>query len=106
MIALGAVEFEAEFAGHINPDRHFLLFPRRRIGIGQALDDLPPDEVTEQVRFGGFGDVLQVIDVPVAQGVEHEGTVVLEGEEVHYFFRRREAGWGGGRRRTLSRRSM
>src|SRR5450756_997748 len=60
VIALGAVKFEAEFAGQINPDRHFLFLARRGIGCGQALDDLPPDEVTEQVRLGGFGDVLQV----------------------------------------------
>src|ERR1019366_8161748 len=47
VIALGAVEFEAEFAGQINPDRHFFLFSRRGVGFGQALDNLPPDEMTE-----------------------------------------------------------
>src|SRR5512140_2109560 len=51
VIALGAVELEAEFAGQINPDRHFLLFAWRGIGISQALDDLPADEVAEQVGF-------------------------------------------------------
>ena len=29
VIALGAVKFEAEFAGQINPDRHFLFLARR-----------------------------------------------------------------------------
>ena len=41
VIALGAVELEREFAGEVNPDRHFLLFPRLRTGFGQTLDDLP-----------------------------------------------------------------
>jgi hypothetical protein len=27
------------------------------------LDDLPPDEVPEQIGFGGFRDLLQVIDL-------------------------------------------
>jgi len=105
VIALGTVEFEAEFAGQVNPHRDFLLFPWRGIGFGQSLDDLPPDEVTEQVGFGTFGDVLQVIDVAMAQSVQHEGPVVLKADEVHYFLRRRAAGWGGGSWRAVSRRS-
>jgi len=44
------------------------------------LDDLPPDEVTEQVRLGGFRDVLQTVDLALAQGVQHEGAVVMEGK--------------------------
>ena len=84
VIALGAVKLEAEFAGQVNPDRHFFLFPRRGISFGQALDDLPPDEVTEQVGLGGLGDVLQIVDLALAQSVQHEGAVVGEGDEVHF----------------------
>ena len=51
--------------------------------------------MAEQVGFGGFRDVLQVIDVALAQSFQHEGTVVLKRDEVHYLFRRREAGLGG-----------
>ena len=40
MIALGAVQFEAKFAGQVDPDRHLLFFPWRGISFGQALDDL------------------------------------------------------------------
>src|SRR5664279_3660696 len=84
VIALGAVKFEAEFAGQVNPDRLFLFLPRRGIGFGQTLDDLPLDEVTEQVRLGGFGDVLQVVDLALAQSLQHEGAVEVEGNEVHF----------------------
>ena len=84
VIALGAVKFETEFAGQINPHRHFLFLPRCGIGVGQALDDLPPDEVTEQVGLGGFGDVLQIVDLALAQSVQHEAAVVGKGDEVHF----------------------
>jgi hypothetical protein len=77
VIALGAVELETEFAGQVNPDRHLLLFSGRGIAFCQALDDLSPDEVTEQIRFGGFRDVLQAIEVALAQSVQHEGAVVF-----------------------------
>src|SRR5579859_110698 len=85
VIALGAVQLEAQLAREVNPDRHLLFFPRRGIGFSQALDDLAPDEVTEQVRFGGFRDVLQVIDVTVAQGVQYEGSIVLKRDQIHLF---------------------
>ena len=106
VIALGAVELESQFAGQVNPDRHFFLFPRGGIGFSQALDNLPPNEVAEQVRLGGFGDMLQTVDLTLAQSVQHEAAVVLESQEVHYFLRRRAAGLGGGRRRAFSKRSM
>src|ERR1700687_1042981 len=85
VIALGAVQLEAELAREVDPDRRLLFFPRRRIGFGQALDDLAPDEVTEQVRFGGFRDVLQVIDVTVEQSVQYERSIVLERDQIHSF---------------------
>jgi hypothetical protein len=105
MIALGTVEFEREFAGQVNPDWHFLFLAWGGIGLGQAFDDLPPDEMTEQIGLGSFRDVLQIIDVALAQSFQHEGTIVLKRDQVHYFFRRRQAGLGGGRSKAVSRRS-
>jgi hypothetical protein len=63
VIALGTLELESELAGPVNPDPDLLFFPRCGIGFRQALDDLPPDEVPEQIGFGGFRDLLQVIDL-------------------------------------------
>ena len=53
-------------------------------GICQALDNLPPDEVTKEVRLGGFRDVFQIVDLALAQSVQHEGAVVVEGDEIHF----------------------
>jgi hypothetical protein len=47
------------------------------------LDNLPPDEVTEEVRLGGFRDVFQIVDLALAQSVEHEIAVVVKGDEIH-----------------------
>ena len=106
VIALSTVELETEFAGQVNPNRHLLLFSWRGIGFRQALDDLSPDEVAEQIRFGSFRDVLQVIEVAVAQSVQHERAVVLKSERGPLFSPPTGSRWGGGRRRVFSKRSM
>jgi len=106
VIALGAVELEAELTGDVQPDRHFLFPPRRGIASGQPPQDLPLDQLAEEVGLDGFGDRLQIIDLAPAEGLHDETTIVFEGQQVHYRFRLFETGRGGGSRRAFSSRSM
>ena len=106
VVALGAVQLEAEFAGQVEPDGDFLLFPRGGVVLGQTVQHIAANEVAEEVGFGRLGDVLQVIDLAARQGVQHKGAVVLEGDQVHQGLRLRAAGLGGGSRSVFSNRSM
>ncbi len=107
VIAFGAVQLEAEFAGQVEPDGDFLLsLAAWGSAPGQAVQYIAADEVAEEVRFGRLRNVLQIIDLAAAQSVQHEGTVVLEGDQVHYGLGLRAAGLGGGRRSVFSKRSM
>ena len=63
--------------------------------------------MTEQACFGGLRDVLQVIELTPAQGLDHKLTIVLEDRQIHnfllslllFFF-------GDGRSRAFSSRSI
>ena len=85
----GVVEFEANLAGQIEPDGHFFFFPGSGIFFRQACQNtarafrIAADQMTKQVRFGGFRNLLHVIDFAVAQSFEHELAVVFEGHEIH-----------------------
>lgn len=83
MVALGAVQLEAELTGQVQPDGDFFFFPRRGVALGQAVQHIAPDEVAEEVGLGCLRDVFQVVDLPAVQGVQHEGAVVVEGNQVH-----------------------
>ena len=69
VIALRAVELEAEFTGEIQPHWHFLLFARPGVTRGQPLQHLPVDQLAEEVGLDGFGDRLEVIDLAPAEGL-------------------------------------
>jgi len=62
-IALGAVQLKGEFAGQVEPDGDFLLFPRRGVVFGQTVQHVAANEVAEEAGFRGLGDVFQVIDL-------------------------------------------
>ena len=79
----GIVEFEADLAAEIEPDGHFFFFPWSRIGFRQTGQNVAGDQMAEQVRFGGFRNVLHVIDFAAAQSFEHELAVVFEGDKIH-----------------------
>ena len=39
--------------------------------------------MAEQVRFGGLGNVLQVIDLTLAQGSDDKLAIMLEDRQIH-----------------------
>ena len=63
--------------------------------------------MTEQARFGGLRDVLQVIELTSAQGLDHKLTIVLEDRQIHNFFLLLLLFFlGDGRNRAFSSRSI
>jgi hypothetical protein len=97
---------KAELAGQIEPDGNLLLLPRTGVALGQALQHPAVDQMAEQVRFSGLRNVLQVIELTPAQGIDHKLAIVLEERQIHnlllllllFFF-------GDGRSRAFSSRS-
>jgi len=63
VVALGAVQLKAEFAGQVEPHGDFLLFPRGGVAFGQAVQHIAADEVAEEVGFSGLRDMFEVIDL-------------------------------------------
>ena len=63
--------------------------------------------MTEQARFGGLRDVLQVIQLTPAQGLDHKLTIVLEDRQIHNFLLLLLlCFFGDGRSRAFSSRSI
>ena len=77
------MQLEANLAGNIKPYRNLFFFGRRGIVIGQTRQRVPANQMAEEIGFGGFRQVLQIIDLVTAQRLDHERGVVFEGGEVH-----------------------
>ena len=97
---------KADLASQIEPDRNLLFLPRTGVARGQALQHPAIEEMSEQTRFGGLRDVLQVIELTPAQGIDQKLAIVLEERQIHNFlilflllF------FGDGRSRAFSSRS-
>ena len=55
MVAGGAVQLQADLAGQVEPNRDLFFGTGCGVGFGQTLQNLPADQMTEQVGFGGPG---------------------------------------------------
>src|SRR5438105_15845447 len=104
MMTLGTMELERELTGEIQPDRNFLFFSRRRVGIRQTLKHLPVDELTKEISLHRFSHRFQVIDLAAAKSLQHERTLVFQAEQIHHVLRLREAGAAGDSRMPCASR--
>lgn len=104
MIA-GVMQLEANLAGNIKPDRDLFFLAGRGIAFRQPRQHLAVQEMAEEIGFGGFRDIFQIIDLAAAPSVDHELAVVFEGGEVHSQVGLPDDA-GGGRRKACASRSM
>src|SRR5947208_13776653 len=102
MMTLGTMELERELTGEIQPNRNFLFFSRRRVGIRQTLKHLPVDELTKEISLHRFSHMFQVMDLATAKSLQHARTIVFQAQQIHHVFRFREAGVGGASRMACS----
>jgi len=77
------MQLQTEVGGQLKPERHFLFLALGGHSLRQAREDLFPKAQFEELFFVGLADDLDLVELPLAKGLQDLLLMVFDNLQVH-----------------------